>query len=327
MAFKVLAKGKDGFVGEDGDGGRHKLPHSSILGIKTRMLHTMKVVDEGADGSIVENDKGERRYIEGPLPRPKDASPPAKSAAEEARELGEDDPLLDGLTKLTKALMDWPQTAVSSPPPGMLLLKAATPAVGRFKGKKKPTGPALHKHGQMVRFRHGDVEGEGLIVGSGTDGVTVQTEDGREHQVRHDALLPPKPGEKRTPKAKPTKAPKDAKPKEEKDDETIEKAMDAQSLVLFLKTSHAHYPVKVLVTGYDRRQGKHVGNYTATRYKNAPGAVAQDQLELPEIEVIDFDTWADRKGAKDEATRTAARGEYDKEVEAGRIHMPRRTAG
>ena len=49
------------------------------------------------------------------------------------------------------------------------------------------------KHGDVVNFRHENVQGTGKIVGSGADGVTVSTEDGREHQVRHEHLEGPAP--------------------------------------------------------------------------------------------------------------------------------------
>lgn len=50
-------------------------------------------------------------------------------------------------------------------------------------------GEAKLKHGDRVRFRHGDVEGEGEIVASGPDGVIVRDDEGREHKVRHEYLI------------------------------------------------------------------------------------------------------------------------------------------
>lgn len=76
-------------------------------------------------------------------------------------------------------------------PPG----KTQSPKGGRDSGSaaagggRKDAPAAPMKHGDIIRFRHGDVEGKGEIVGSGEDGVTVRDDAGREHQVRHDALI------------------------------------------------------------------------------------------------------------------------------------------
>lgn len=232
MVLKVLASGRDGFTGADGDGGRHQIPHDGYLGHKTRMLHTYKVVDEGADGSLLEDDAGKRRYLAGEMPKPPDSTPEESKGSK--TDAFADDPLVGGLKTLTKA-MHAPRPLLL--PPGLALLLKAAPAaqpsggrpglsqrrivdrggraqnrwVKTVKDQPKPRRRAAsqepqeaktpqqqeaekrpaHKHGDQVTFRHGDVEGSGKIVGSGQDGVTVQDKDGREHQVRHEALDPP----------------------------------------------------------------------------------------------------------------------------------------
>jgi hypothetical protein len=207
MVLKVLAAGKDGFTGEDGAGGRHRIRHDGYLGHKARALHRFSVVDQGVDGALIADERGERRFVGGELPgRPPDAQPPDQSP-----EPTFNDPLLDGLDIFTKSL--WP---VAPLPDGLALLFKAV-AQGRMagragltlrrtmdrrgrtegrwvktnpdqkhprdkrqgdllEGKKDSKGekppPALHKHGDTVAFRHGDVEGTGKIVASGLDGVT-----------------------------------------------------------------------------------------------------------------------------------------------------------
>src|SRR4051812_11709259 len=66
---RVLASGRDGFQGTDEDGTRVKVHHTELLGHKTRMLHTYNLVDEGADGVLVERGDGQRRFLRGELPK------------------------------------------------------------------------------------------------------------------------------------------------------------------------------------------------------------------------------------------------------------------
>ena len=220
MAVKVLAAGRDGLTGEAANGERHTAAYADLLGHKERVGAAYQVIDEGADGAIVQGADGRRRYVDhgGKIGRPAEIAgkPPARKP---------DDPLLDGMDRLHKA-----ETIMALIPPGArvvflpadvddllkaggianragLALKEITDKSGRHSkhwvrtmkpqaAARRPgaaeDGPAPGKapmqHGDVVRFRHGDVEGKGRIVGSGTDGVTVH--DGqREHQVRHEHLI------------------------------------------------------------------------------------------------------------------------------------------
>lgn len=248
VVVKVLASGKDGYTASDGAGKRHKLLHDSYLGHQSRVIPTLKMVDQGADGMLMEDQRGVRRFVKGELPKPEPAEPSGNHTAAGQT----DDPLIGGLNLLKKALAPMTFAPLPPIPDGLvLMLKAAgQPATGRAglalrqitdslgrrsqrwvkttpdqkKGRRtkkpdettdprtphkddKPVAAALHKHGDTVAFRHGDTEGSGKIVGSGADGVTVQTEDGREHMVRHDHLLPDHP---------PQPAPKSDKPVDKK---------------------------------------------------------------------------------------------------------------
>ncbi len=217
IAVKVLAAGRDGFTGLCDRGERHGVPYGDVLGHKERVGAAYQVVDEGADGAIVQDGKGRRRYVEhGGKPGTAEAEPPgtAGAAAAAPPAPSPDDPLLGRMDRLKKA------TAMTDIPPNarLLLLKAGalanrpgltlkdvTDRTGKHtkhwvrtmkdQPKGRPAGQADQagtgapmKHGDVVQFRHGDVEGKGRIVGSGADGVTVH--DGqREHQVRHEHLV------------------------------------------------------------------------------------------------------------------------------------------
>lgn len=204
VCVKVLAVGRDGFTAEDGDGTKHKIKHQSYLGHKSRMLHTYSVVDMGADGSLVEDESGRRRYLEGKLPSKVKSGTALKKS---------DDPILSELDDLVeKALRplgpdrlgDWMLKASGGAKRAEPTKQDKPPEKKPSRKKKVDDDPkaALHKHGDMVYFKHGDIVGEGKIVGSGADGVTVEDENGREHQIRHDALCHPKHGR---PAAKDTK--------------------------------------------------------------------------------------------------------------------------
>ncbi|CAH2606243.1 conserved protein of unknown function (plasmid) [Rhodovastum atsumiense] len=202
IAVSVSAVGKDGFTARCDKGERHRCAWGSYLGHRARMLHRYELVEQGADGALVRDGSGRQRFVAGlELPEPEEERAAANAVAH-------DDPILGGLDRLGKAEVS----------PVLMILKAqpVPPPAG---GKPKPRrgqgqqgaaqGPGQEeqahdaqparkplRHGDVVKFRHGDVEGQGKIVASGKDGVTVHDGE-REHQVRHDALIHPddeKPG-------------------------------------------------------------------------------------------------------------------------------------
>lgn len=211
VVLKVLASGKDGFTGEDNKGERHKLPHDRYLGHQRRVKHSYRIADEGEDGSLLEDETGNRRFIQGKPPSNPDG--PNRDNANRFAQVHTRDHKPDENGRLVKAIDLGPLPML---PGGIgILLKAdgsatavrpVNPAAKADKSpkkspepeeKEKPKGPAKHKHGDYVAFRHENVEGHGRIVGSGQDGVTIEDEEtGREHLVRHDAILdkhPPDP--------------------------------------------------------------------------------------------------------------------------------------
>lgn len=51
--------------------------------------------------------------------------------------------------------------------------------------------PHVYRHGDAVQFRHANVTGQGKLVASDMNSVTVRTADGREHTMKHQALVEP----------------------------------------------------------------------------------------------------------------------------------------
>lgn len=281
IAAQVRGVGKDGVTVRCDQGKHHQVRWSAVLGHKARVAQTYQVEEQGADGAIVSDDKGRRRYIEGDTTEEPEARAPAP---EKPR-----DPLTEGLNRLAKCLGElrsltarplassgrylllkataaaqvagrpgltlqdmtdskgrrtrhWVRSApkksalihderqvdvehvagearqpenpsfrgTSDPKPDAAPRKPKEPATGVIKDRRqadllggggdapapKKRQAATMKHGQSVRFQHGQVEGEGKIVASGKDGVTVEDAEGRLHQVRHEALLGPGKGAK-----------------------------------------------------------------------------------------------------------------------------------
>ena len=220
IAVKVLAHGPEGMTGECDQGKRHQCPWDSMLGTKARMLHDYTVVDRGADGAILSDSKGKRRYLEAPLGGAESPETMPTGPAQEVHPLDvQDDPLMGGIDRLHKS-EEFPANArvifLKGGPianKAGLALKDVTDKGGHqtkrwvktMKDQPHPRKPGAAdeggaekppmNHGDVVQFRHGDVQGKGKILSSGGDGVTLQDADGREHQVKHEHLTGPADGE------------------------------------------------------------------------------------------------------------------------------------
>jgi hypothetical protein len=240
IAIKVLAHGRDGLQGECDMGERHRVPWSDVLGHKARQLQNYTVVDQGADGAILQDEKGRRRYMAGGGVGDEAPKPATPAPLKQKR----DDPLLDGMDRLAKSLCVWGQALAS----GDVLFMKADPVTSRpgltlkpvtdkrgvqtkrwvrsvpEEAKERPaassgdqgasSAPAApdapvskqHAHGDQVQWRDPDGEGKGTIIASGRDGVTVKDPTGKEHQVRHEHLV--NPGQTATPAENDTKVAK-----------------------------------------------------------------------------------------------------------------------
>jgi|GEM_PF-3097330 len=200
IAVRVTACGKDGMTGRCEQGQRHTAGWDTVLGVRHRRPITAKLVEQGADGAILEESDGKRRYVEGEVPMPEQPAEPVTPQ--------NDDPLTGGLGKLKKAMTMFGTSRVMFFKAGGQIANRAGLALkdvtdkgghqtkrwtktGQEQPAEKPKAGAPMQHGGVVAFRHGDVEGKGKVVASGQHGVTVADETGREHQVRHEHLIGP----------------------------------------------------------------------------------------------------------------------------------------
>lgn len=110
ISARILACGRDGFTGEGEGGRRLRLPWDSYLGHRARVLQRYEVVDEGADGAILADERGRRRYVASNLGREEGREGAKEQPAEQ------EDPVLGGLDRLHKAL-DVPTVQIHKPAP------------------------------------------------------------------------------------------------------------------------------------------------------------------------------------------------------------------
>ncbi|NCA72633.1 MAG: hypothetical protein EOM91_21770 [Sphingobacteriia bacterium] len=163
----------------DIDGKRVPVKWEHILGHKERLGFGARVVDQGDDGAIVEDDNGQRHYMEGlgfEEPEPQTEPTGWEMALTKAMVL-----FLKGFPPKDDG--DDQAEDADGPQP-------KTPEVGRAKGKAPAAAPEI-KPGAMVLFL--SAEGDklkGKVVASGADGVTVEDDRGGEHRVEHGDYRP-----------------------------------------------------------------------------------------------------------------------------------------
>ena len=63
MSARVIATGKHGLTATCPMGDLYRVHWDRVLGVKERMNRTFKMVENGAEGCILEDDKGQRRYV------------------------------------------------------------------------------------------------------------------------------------------------------------------------------------------------------------------------------------------------------------------------
>lgn len=188
-AGKVVAHGKHGVTVEL-DGAQHKVHWDKVLGHKKRAAQQYRVVDEGEDGMIVEDARGQRRFM-GIPPDAREDKMVMKSLDGGGRLLlfvkgdGPGKPLANrpGLSK--KEITDktgrrqtkWVRTNQDAP-------AERRPAGDDEAGAEHGYGTHNLQAGDKVQFKAGDFQGAGEIVGEpGKDGAHVKDESGRVHQV------------------------------------------------------------------------------------------------------------------------------------------------
>ena len=148
------------------DAGTHRVTWDRVMGHKQRAKVDMRVVDQGEDGAIVEDQDGRRFFL---------------------RSL--DEPQEEGEEPMHKSL---PAGAV------LALFVKALPAANKKPGEKpkkgqdEPEKPDRanakasgfpHDHGAPVRFKAGTLHGRGKIIARGRDGAVVEDAEKRRHQV------------------------------------------------------------------------------------------------------------------------------------------------
>ena len=176
IAARVLSSGKDGMALKCDRGEKHRLGWQNYLGHKARIGHQLEVVDQGADGAVMRDAAGRRRYVAG-YQAPETEQPKPKPAPK-------DDPLTGGLPlkKALEPIMTDTRRIILlkglKNAPGLALRDVTDkaghqtkrwmrtspdqPGQGRKPGQQdEPPAPAM-KHGDVVAFRHGDVQGSGF---------------------------------------------------------------------------------------------------------------------------------------------------------------------
>ena len=176
---RVLACGAHGAT-VDCDGSTHRVTWDRVLGHKKRAKVAVRIVDQGEDGAIVEDERGRRQFL-----RNNDAGDEPKKEIDDMQKSG-----CPGtrMALLAKAL---------APGRAGLILKdthdqaghnvkrwmknGEDPAAAEKPGKGEDGFP--HPHGAAVRFKAGTLLGGGKIVARGRDGATIEDSSGRRHQV------------------------------------------------------------------------------------------------------------------------------------------------
>lgn len=148
------------------DAGTHRVTWDRVMGHKQRAKVDMKVVDQGEDGAIVEDESGRRFFLRS-LDEPQEESeePMHKSL-----------PTGAVLALFVKALPAKGQKPGEKPQEGQE--KAEKPGRAKAKAAGFP-----HEHGASVRFKAGTLHGRGKIIARGRDGATVEDAEKRRHQV------------------------------------------------------------------------------------------------------------------------------------------------
>lgn len=206
MSGRVVCCGAAGATVATEDGEHHKVHWHKMLGHKQRAERSARIIDEGEDGSICEDETGKRFYLHGSRPNPEEPEP-AEEGDDDDGEPDNEEP-----EDMTKSLIIFTsaagrealQKAIANQPG--LALQRVTDKSGHQTQRWKRTAPDEHKErergagddhhdqarqavvGKVVPFSAGSFKGKGEVTAAGKDGVTVQDDSGREHQVHWHEL-------------------------------------------------------------------------------------------------------------------------------------------
>lgn len=218
---RVVSHGEHG-CHIDHDGGRARVYWSDILGHKQRAAMDGKVVDRGEDGFLMEDGRGRRRFVMGELPEPepekRDDTPDDHQAL--ISEIHERTPMTKSIIPPAGRLLFFKGGPIANRP-GLTKktitdktghqttrwVRANPKQAGNDNGAKKDPDPndtrgsaagyGTHdiQPGAKVKFQAGEHKGEGEVVAVGKHGVTAKDSTGREHQVHHHEITHFKPPE------------------------------------------------------------------------------------------------------------------------------------
>lgn len=184
LVGRVRSRGAHG-CHVDSDGVRHKMRWDGFLGHKTKVKANVKVVDQGEDGIMVEDQQGKRRFVHDPMTP---ETPMRKSVP--VLFFGEEEVLQKALSVKNRpglALRDitdksgrhskhWVKTGKDAPKQN-------------HGGHDEPAHAPRYGHGDRVSFSVGGLKGHGEVVGRpGAHGAHVRDESGHVHKVLWDAI-------------------------------------------------------------------------------------------------------------------------------------------
>lgn len=189
----VLSHGKHGATVKCDRGQNHKVPFDRILGHKTRVTPSVRVVDQGVDGAIVADTDGRRTYVHGLEESP--ATQPAAAAESGGWDwLGKSlvlfvksDKIVNrpGLAlqqttdKVGHTVKRWKKTA-----PDAKKMRTKAPTVEReTRGAASGYGTSDANVGDVVHFTVEGQSHQGAITAHGHDGASVADASGATHQV------------------------------------------------------------------------------------------------------------------------------------------------
>jgi hypothetical protein len=240
---RVVAHGRHGLTAEV-DGKHHRVTWDKVLGHKQRIPQRYEILDHGEDGMLVQDANGRKRYVNIP---PESQEDPMITKAFGPRAILllksgsiKNRPGLALEERTDKAghqAKHWVRTTKDQPAaqgPG------ATPDDAAAGTRQFSQNNVKAGHG--VKFKAGDFEGSGTVIGKpGADGAHVKDDSGRSHQVRWSEMTDhnPNPGAGDGPAAKPP-----AEPGADPAGGTGEPGADGKTAELFSPEELKGLPVK-----------------------------------------------------------------------------------
>lgn len=165
MHGRVRACGDHGATIQS-DAGTHRVTWDRVMGHKQRAKVDMKVVDQGEDGAIVEDQDGRRFFLR---------------SLDEPQEEGEE-PMHKSLAAGTVLALFVKALPAAEKKPGEKPKKGQDTTDKPDRANAK-AGGFPHDHGAPVRFKAGTLHGRGKIIARGRDGAVVEDAEKRRHQV------------------------------------------------------------------------------------------------------------------------------------------------